>query len=96
MKQIMALILVSLLLTVLGLSVGAVGGYALDWWTVDGGGGVSSGGNFDIQGTTGQPDAGVMSGGNFTVEGGFWGGVAVVTPPPPANPTVFLPLMQNN
>ncbi len=96
MKQIMALILVSLLLTVLGLSVGAVGGYALDWWTVDGGGDVSSGGNFDIQGTAGQPDARVMSGGNFTIEGGFWGGTMVVTPPPPVNQIVFLPLMKNN
>lgn len=93
MKRIMALILVGLLLTVLGLSVGAVGGYALNWWTVDGGGGVSSGGNFDIQGTAGQPDAGVMNGGNFTVEGGFWGGDTVI---PPANMPVFLPLMQNN
>lgn len=93
MKRIMALILVGLLLTVLGLSVRAVGGYALDWWTVDGGGGVSSGGNFGIQGTAGQPDAGVMSGGNFTVEGGFWGGETVI---PPANISVFLPLMQNN
>jgi len=96
MKRIMALILVSLLLTVLGLSVGAVGGYALNWWTVDGGGGVSSGGNFDIQGTAGQPDAGVMNGEDFTVEGGFWGGDMVVTPPPPVNQIVFLPLMQNN
>lgn len=48
-------------------------GPAIDWWTVDGGGGTSSGGAFEVSGTIGQPDAGpVMSGGAFQITGGFW------------------------
>ena len=47
--------------------------YKIDWYTLDGGGGASTGGVYAISGTIGQPDAGpLMSGGNFTVLGGFW------------------------
>jgi hypothetical protein len=49
--------------------------YALDWSTLDGGGGTSSGGSYSVSGTIGQPDAGTMSGGPYTLEGGFWPGV---------------------
>jgi hypothetical protein len=52
--------------------------YNMDWFTVDGGGGTSSGGAFSISGTIGQPDAGVLSGGGYTVEGGFWSGVSII------------------
>jgi hypothetical protein len=46
---------------------------AVDWWTVDGGGIMwSTGGDFELGGTTGQPDAGVSTGGDFTLTGGFW------------------------
>lgn len=53
--------------------------FAVDWFTVDGGGGMfSTGGNFSLGGTIGQPDAGVvMTGGNFTLVGGFWAGATV-------------------
>jgi hypothetical protein len=46
--------------------------YAIDWWTVDGGGGVSDGGEYTLQGTIGQPDAGSINGGDYTLDGGFW------------------------
>ena len=46
--------------------------YSIDWYTMDGGGGTSTGGNYSVSGTIGQPDAGTMSGGNFTLQGGFW------------------------
>jgi hypothetical protein len=46
--------------------------YSLDWSTIDGGGGASTGGTFQVTGTLGQPDAGTMSGGNYTLQGGFW------------------------
>ena len=52
--------------------------YSLDWSTVDGGGGASTGGVYAVSGTIGQPDAGAMSGGNFTLQGGFWGIIAAV------------------
>src|SRR5947209_9223846 len=44
--------------------------YAIDWFTIDGGGGASSGGNLTLTGTIGQPDAGTLSGGNYTLQGG--------------------------
>jgi hypothetical protein len=55
--------------------------YSVDWSTVDGGGGTSTGGVFSVTGTIGQPDAGAMSGGNYSVEGGFWGLIAAVQMP---------------
>ena len=46
---------------------------AIDWFTLDGGGGVSTGGAYTISGTIGQPDAGgPMIGGNYSLTGGFW------------------------
>jgi hypothetical protein len=48
--------------------------YEISWSTIDGGGGVSSGGQYVLTGTTGQPDAGVMSGGDYELLGGFWPG----------------------
>jgi hypothetical protein len=55
--------------------------YILDWWTVDGGGGTSTGGVYAVSGSIGQPDAGEMSGGAFTLLGGFWGLVAAIQTP---------------
>lgn len=61
--------------------------YAIDHYTIDGGGGTSSGGTFEIQGTIGQPDADPLqpsTGGDFEITGGFWPGVAPATPQPDA------------
>jgi len=55
--------------------------YSIDWYTVDGGGGISTGGVYAVSGTIGQPDAGAMSGGNYTLQGGFWGIIAAVQMP---------------
>jgi hypothetical protein len=55
--------------------------YAVDWFTVDGGGGTSQGGAYALTGTLGQPDAGQMSGGRFSLTGGFWGMVRVIQTP---------------
>ena len=61
-------------------SVAAGNGYSVDWWTVDGGGGISStGGSYSLAGSIGQPDAGTASGGTYSVVGGFWGGASLVT-----------------
>jgi hypothetical protein len=47
--------------------------YSLEWFTIDGGGGTSTGGGYSLSGTIGQPDAGgPLTGGNFTLNGGFW------------------------
>jgi hypothetical protein len=55
--------------------------YSIDWFTIDGGGGTSTGGAFSVSGTIGQPDAGHMSGGNYAIDGGFWGIIAAVQTP---------------
>ena len=56
--------------------------FTLDWFTLDGGGGISTGGVYSIAGTIGQPDAGpVMTGGGFSVTGGFWALPVVVQTP---------------
>ena len=52
--------------------------FAIDWFTIDGGGCSSTGGVYAVDGTIGQPDAGRLSGGNFRLEGGFWGIIATV------------------
>jgi hypothetical protein len=52
--------------------------YSIDWFTIDGGGGTSTGGVYSVSGTIGQPDAGKMSGGNFSIDGGFWGIIAAL------------------
>ncbi len=69
-----SLTLVAALVAGLALYAFASGGMAIDWFTIDGGGGTSSGGSFELSGTVGQPDAGVMTGGDFELAGGFWGG----------------------
>jgi hypothetical protein len=55
--------------------------YAISWFTVDGGGGTSTGGVYAVTGTIGQPDAGRMAGGSFALEGGFWGVVGAIQTP---------------
>lgn len=52
--------------------------YSVDWYSIDGGGGTSTGGVYSVTGTIGQPDAGHMSGGNYSLDGGFWGIIAAV------------------
>lgn len=53
----------------------SVGGeFEIRSYTIDGGGGHSSGGNFTLTGTIGQHDASSQSstGGDFISSGGFW------------------------
>ena len=47
--------------------------------TIDGGGGRSSGGIYELGYTLGQPDAApVATGGSFVLQPGFWGGYAAL------------------
>lgn len=47
--------------------------------TIDGGGGVSSGGQYLVRGTIGQPDAAYSEGGDYELLGGFWPGETLCT-----------------
>ena len=49
--------------------------FDVDWYTVDGGGDMwTTGGDFELSGSIGQPDASLtaMTGGDFELSGGFW------------------------
>lgn len=86
---ISALVCIALLLfATASVAAAHLAGYTLPWWTVDSGGGDSSGGGYSLSGTIGQPDAGALTGGNYRLEGGFWGGTGVAV----AFQQVFLPL----
>jgi len=52
--------------------------YSIDWFTIDGGGGTSTGGVYSVSGTIGQPDAGTLAGGPYTLRGGFWGALTPI------------------
>ena len=55
------------------LGVHAQTNYSIDWHTIDGAGGTSTGGVYSVSGTVGQPDAGgPMTNGQYSVTGGFW------------------------
>jgi len=80
--------------TKLILTLGAIGlavataraqNFQINWFTLDGGGGTSTGGAFAVSGTIGQPDANAqpMTNGNFSLTGGFWSIFAVQTPGAP-------------
>ena len=59
--------------TTMLLSSAAAQTYSIDWSTIDGGGGTSTGGVYSVSGTIGQPDAGgPMTNGQYSVTGGFW------------------------
>ncbi len=74
-KQRLLLLLLFLLLAGSGLAFAAANSrYTLDWWTVDGGGGMSSNGRYTLQSTIGQPDAGEMGNGRYTLLTGYWDG----------------------
>ena len=65
-----------LLLTGIGLllSFAAAADYSIDWYTIDGGGGTSTGGPYSLTGTIGQADTGVSSAGAYVHSAGFWPG----------------------
>lgn len=88
---ILALVLLLALFSLAGLAQAQLGNYILNWWTVDSGGGTSSGNGYTLNGTLGQPDAGrLVSSGGYTLAGGFWhGGVAAA----PAKMKLNLPLV---
>lgn len=48
--------------------------YAVVWYTIDGGGGTSTGGEYSLSGTIGQADADWGRGGAYEVLGGYWPG----------------------
>jgi hypothetical protein len=90
MKPRLVFTLVLVLILFVSGAMLAAGSYNLSWWTVDSGGGSSSGNGYTLSGTIGQPDAGAAAvGGGYTLAGGFWHGGAVAL----AETNVYLPLV---
>ncbi len=56
------------------LTASALAQYEIVRHTIDGGGGTSSGGQYVLIGTIGQPDAAYSTGGDYELLGGFWPG----------------------
>ena len=71
-RMIVGLLLVGILaLTAVALAEPT--NFAISWWTVDGGGGHATGGDYALNGTAGQFDAHTAAtGGDYAVNGGFW------------------------
>ena len=55
----------------------STGDYSISWFTVDGGGGTSSGGGYEAIGSFGQLDTGSANGGPYALTSGFWAVVLV-------------------
>jgi len=70
--------------------------FGIDWFAVAGGGGNSSGGDFELSATIGLSDADTStpSGGDFAFTGGFWSIVAAVETP--NSPTLSVSLDQGS
>jgi hypothetical protein len=49
-------------------------GFVIDWWTLDGGGGPSAAGAFELLATVGQSDVGDAIGEDYILQGGFLAG----------------------
>ena len=81
-KFIPSLLLLVIAVTIIGVVwVSAEDGYTLNWWTVDGGGTNSAGGNYILNRSIGQPAAGTSAGGTYSLISGFWGaGADLVSP----------------
>jgi hypothetical protein len=75
-------------ISLLSIGLAALAQYSIDWHTIDGGGGTSTGGGYTLSGTIGQPDAGPqLTGGSFTLQGGFWSYTAIQMP---GAPTLYI------
>ena len=74
MGRYLTLWLSCLLLFVVPVLAQGDGPYEISWYTIDSGGGTSTGGPYTLTGTIGQPDAAWSSGGKYELLGGFWPG----------------------
>lgn len=61
-----------LILAVIPLSVAIASDLTIDCYSTSSGMMFSTGGDFELSGTVGQPDAGTLAGGDFELGGGFW------------------------
>jgi len=95
MKQSFPSLVLGLGLAVLLAQDAGAQNYSIDWYKIAGGGGTSSGGNYQLSGTIGQADAGsTMSGGNYSLTGGFWSIISAI--PTPGLPNLVITWISPN
>jgi hypothetical protein len=85
----MVIVLLAAILLITGVATANSSSYVLDWFTIDGGGGMLTSTGYQVSGTTGQPDAGNLSAGGYQLSGGFWPGFD------PARQLVYLPFVRH-
>lgn len=73
-QMIRHFILLPVLIVIFSLPVQAAGSYGISWYTIDGGGGTSTGGPYVLTGTIGHPVADYSGGGRYELLAGFWPG----------------------
>ncbi|MFB0537256.1 MAG: hypothetical protein ACETWR_20020 [Anaerolineae bacterium] len=97
MKRVVVLLALTTLLLLTSVALAQTGGpYDLSWSTIDGGEATfSSGGDYSLGGTIGQPDAGLLTGGDYALVGGFWGGGASGGSSP-GSQKVYLPVIMRD
>jgi hypothetical protein len=66
--------LLAILLSAIMASKAHAQSFSIDWFTIAGGGGSSTGSVYNVSGTIGQSAASgaAMAGGNYSLQGGFW------------------------
>jgi hypothetical protein len=88
MKRFIIIIFVLLLFGITTwIAIAAPNALSLTAWTVNSGGGESTGGQFRLFSAIGQPEAGSMSGGSYALSGGFLGKAS------PPSIQIFLPIL---
>ena len=68
------LLMLCIVLVIFVMPSRANGPYEISWYTIDGGGGTSAGGQYILTGTIGQPDADWSRADDYELLGGFWPG----------------------
>ncbi len=81
-KRLPACLLITAVPISVVLAQSSGGDFEITRHTIDNGGGLSTGGGFELVGSIAQPDASLQtaSGGDFQVTGGFWANGSVITP----------------
>jgi hypothetical protein len=71
----------SIFILLASLALASAQSFTIDRFTIDGGGGTSTGGGYTLIGSIGQPATGSLSGGGFVLTSGFWSAISVVHTP---------------
>ena len=73
MRRVMIILALMGLFLITAVTMAGNNPFAINWWSVDGGGGTSTGGEYTVVGTIGQYDShSTVFGGDYALSDGFW------------------------